>query len=69
MMLLSIYLGLFNLLPIPALDGGRLAFLCIELVSRRRVNQRVEAGVHMVGFVALLLVMVVVLFKDIFYAG
>lgn len=62
---LSIYLGLFNLLPLPALDGGRLAFLGVELVSRRRVNQRIEAGVHMVGFVALLLVMVVVLFKDI----
>jgi regulator of sigma E protease len=66
MMNLSIYLGLFNLLPVPALDGGRLAFLCIELVSRKRVNQKVEASVHMVGFVALFLLMVVVLFKDIF---
>ncbi len=63
---LSIYLGLFNLLPVPALDGGRLVFLGFELISRRRVNQRVEASVHMVGFVALFLLMIVVLFKDIF---
>ncbi len=62
---LSIFLGLFNLLPIPALDGGRLAFLLYEIVSRRKVNQRVEAGVHMIGVVVLLGVMVLVMFKDV----
>jgi regulator of sigma E protease len=62
---LSIFLGLFNLLPLPALDGGRLAFLAYEIISRRRVNQRVEAGVHMIGVVVLLGVMVLVMFKDV----
>ncbi len=52
--IISVYLGLFNLLPLPALDGGRLMFLGWEMVSRRRVNQRVEQTVHMVGMVVLL---------------
>ncbi len=52
--IISVYLGLFNLLPLPALDGGRLAFLSWELVSRRRVNQKVEQTIHMVGMVVLL---------------
>jgi regulator of sigma E protease len=52
--IISVYLGLFNLLPLPALDGGRLVFLLWELVSRRRVNQRVEQTVHMVGMFVLL---------------
>lgn len=51
---ISVYLGLFNLLPVPALDGGRLMFLAWELVSRRRVNQRVEQTVHMMGMFVLL---------------
>lgn len=62
---LSLFLGLFNLLPLPALDGGRLAFLLYEIVLRRRVNQRFEAGVHMIGMVVLLGVMVLVIFKDV----
>jgi regulator of sigma E protease len=52
--IISIYLGLFNLLPLPALDGGRIVFLGWELVSRRRVNQRVEQTVHLVGMFMLL---------------
>jgi regulator of sigma E protease len=62
---LSIFLGLFNLLPIPALDGGRLAFLLYEIIARRRVNQRFEAGVHMVGMVVLLGVMMIFVFRDV----
>lgn len=62
---LSVYLGLFNLLPFPALDGGRLVFLGYELATRRRPNPRIEALVHMAGFVVLFLVMIVVLFNDI----
>jgi regulator of sigma E protease len=58
--IISVYLGLFNLLPLPALDGGRLAFLGWELVSRRRVNQRVEQTIHMVGMVVLLAFLVYV---------
>ncbi len=52
--MISVYLGLFNLLPLPALDGGRLVFLGWELISRRRVNQRMEQNVHTVGLVVLL---------------
>ncbi len=63
--LLNVYLGLFNLLPLPALDGSRLAFLAYELATRRRPNPKVETAVHMAGTVVLLVVMVLVLFKDI----
>jgi len=63
--LLSVYLGLFNLLPLPALDGSRLAFLAYEIATRRRPNPKVETAVHMAGTVVLLVVMVLVLFKDI----
>jgi regulator of sigma E protease len=60
---LNVALGLFNLLPVPALDGGRLAFLGYELVTRRRPNPRIEAAIHMVGFVALMLLIVIVTIK------
>lgn len=62
--MLSVYLGLFNLLPLPALDGGRALFLLIESVTRRRINPRVEAAVHTVGLVFLLGVLVIVSVKD-----
>lgn len=62
---ISIALGLFNLLPIPALDGGRLVFLGVEVVSRRRIRPTVEAAVHTVGFLLLLGLLIVVTFKDI----
>ena len=67
--MLSVYLGLFNLLPLPALDGGRAVFLLIESVRRRSVNPRIEAAVHTVGFVLLLGVLIIVSFKDIFAKG
>ncbi len=63
---ISIALGLFNLLPLPALDGGRLVFLVYEIVTRRRVDQRVENIVHMAGFVALFgLLLAVTVFGDL----
>jgi regulator of sigma E protease len=63
---ISIALALFNLLPLPALDGGRLVFLGYELVTRRRVNQRVESFVHLAGFVALFgLIIAVTVFGDL----
>ncbi|MFK7990019.1 MAG: RIP metalloprotease [Sandaracinaceae bacterium] len=62
---LSVALGLFNLLPFPALDGGRLAFLGYELVTRRRANEKVEAVVHTVGLLFLLGVLVLVMAKDV----
>jgi regulator of sigma E protease len=69
LILLSVYLGLFNLLPLPALDGGRALFLGIESVIRRKVNPRIEAAVHTAGFVLLLGVLVVVSVKDIIGKG
>jgi regulator of sigma E protease len=69
LILLSVYLGLFNLLPLPALDGGRALFLGIESVTRKRVNPRIEAAVHTAGFVLLLGVLLIVSFKDIFGKG
>jgi regulator of sigma E protease len=63
---ISIALALFNLLPVPALDGGRLVFLVYEIVTHRRVNQRVENFVHLAGFVALFgLIIVVTVFGDL----
>lgn len=65
--LLSANLGVMNLLPIPALDGGRLFFLLIELIIGRRIPAKFENAIHMTGFILLLGVMVLVLFKDIIY--
>jgi regulator of sigma E protease len=62
--IISIYLGLFNLLPLPALDGGRIMFLGWELISRRRVNQRIEQTVHLVGMFVLLAFIVFVTFGN-----
>ena len=63
--LLSANLGVMNLLPIPALDGGRLVFLLIEAVRRKRLNPELEGRVHLVGLMALMVLMVLVLFSDI----
>lgn len=63
--LLSLSLAVINVLPIPALDGGRLLFIIIEVVARKRVNARIEAFVHMVGFILLLLLIAFVTFSDI----
>jgi len=63
--IISVYLGLFNLLPLPALDGGRLVFLLVEGFSRRRVNQKVEQTIHLVGIVALLMLVVAFSANDI----
>lgn len=65
LVVLSVALGMFNLLPFPALDGGRLAFLGYELVTRRRPNERIEAAVHTVGLLFLLGVLVLVTFRDV----
>ena len=63
--LLSANLGVMNLLPIPALDGGRLVFLVIEAITRRRVNPNVEGMIHFAGFVLLMMLMVFVMFNDV----
>jgi regulator of sigma E protease len=63
--MLNVYLGLFNLLPLPALDGGRLLFLTLAIVTRRPVNQRIENAVHTVGFLILLGLILLVTYRDI----
>jgi regulator of sigma E protease len=63
--ILSLYLGIFNLLPIPALDGSRLLFLGIEAVRGRPIDPNRESMVHFVGFAMLMLLMIVVTYNDI----
>ncbi|MCI8515606.1 MAG: RIP metalloprotease RseP [Hungatella sp.] len=63
--LLSANLGVMNLLPIPALDGGRLAFLAVEAVRGKPIDKEKEGMVHMAGMVLLMGLMVFVLFNDI----
>lgn len=64
--IISTLLGLFNLLPLPALDGGRLVFILFEAVARRKFPQRVEQSIHMVGMLALLsFLLYVTVFKDV----
>ncbi|MDE7062271.1 MAG: RIP metalloprotease RseP, partial [Lachnospiraceae bacterium] len=63
--MLSANLGVMNLLPIPALDGGRLVFLLVEAVRRKKIPPEKEGMVHFVGLVLLLLLMVAVMFNDI----
>ncbi len=62
---LSVTIGIFNLLPVPALDGGRLLFLAVEAVRRRPMNPRLEAYVHVAGFALLLLLLVTLTWRDI----
>ena len=63
--LLTANLGVMNLLPIPALDGGRLVFLFIEAIRRKRIDPEKEGMVHMIGLLALMALMVVVMFNDV----
>ncbi|WAA10748.1 RIP metalloprotease RseP [Fervidibacillus albus] len=63
--LLSINLGIMNLLPIPALDGGRLVFLGIEAVRGKPIDKNKEGFVHFIGFALLFLLMLVVTWNDI----
>jgi regulator of sigma E protease len=61
---LSISLGLFNLFPFPALDGGRILFILPELIFRRRVSPQVENLVHGMGMAFLLLLMIYINVMD-----
>ena len=66
MTMITVNLGIINLLPLPALDGGRLLFLIWEGVTRRPVPAKYEGYVHAAGFMLLIGVMVLVTFHDIF---
>ena len=63
--MITVNVGIFNLLPLPALDGGRLIFLLFEGTFRRPVPAKYEGMVHFIGLMLLLLLMVVVTFSDI----
>ena len=63
--LLSANLGVMNLLPLPALDGGRLIFLFLEAIRGKRVSPDKEGKVHMIGMILLFALMIFVFFNDI----
>lgn len=63
--LLSLYLGIFNLLPIPALDGSRLIFIGLEALRGRPIHPNKESMVHFIGFALIMLLMLVVTYNDI----
>ena len=65
LILISVALGVFNLLPLPGLDGGRIFFVGINSIRRRDMNPAVETKIHMVGIMLLLMLLVVVTFNDI----
>jgi regulator of sigma E protease len=65
MAMISINLGIFNLLPIPILDGGMILFLLIESLMRRDINQQLKERVYQVAFVCLVVFAVMVIFNDV----
>jgi len=62
---ISVSLAVLNILPLPALDGGRIFFIIVELVTKKRVNPNFEARVHQFGMAALLGLLVVVTIRDL----
>jgi regulator of sigma E protease len=65
MVMISVNLGLINLLPVPGLDGSRILFLLVEMVRRKRISPQKEAYVHMAGFVLLIGLMLLFTYQDI----
>jgi regulator of sigma E protease len=65
MIWISIALGMFNLLPLPALDGGRLVFLGFEAITRRRANERIEAIIHTAGLLFFLGLLSLITWREI----
>ncbi len=65
-MLISANLGIMNLLPIPALDGGRIVFILIEMLQKKPVDRELEGKIHGVGFALLMCLMLFVFFQDLF---
>ena len=64
--IIALNLGLLNLFPIPALDGGRLLFVFLEMITRRKLPEKVEGWIHTAGFVLLISLMVIITFKDVY---
>ena len=63
--MLSANLGVMNLLPLPALDGGRLVFIILEMIRKKKVPPEKEGMVHFAGLVLLMALMVIVMANDI----
>jgi regulator of sigma E protease len=63
--LISINLGVMNLLPIPALDGGRLLTVLVEMITRKRIPKKIEGLINGVGLILLLLLSFVIMIKDV----
>ncbi|MCP6133972.1 site-2 protease family protein, partial [Klebsiella pneumoniae] len=63
--MLSVNLGIMNLLPIPALDGGRILFVLYEWLFRRPVNRKVEINIQVFGVLFVLMIMILVTWNDI----
>ncbi|OGY94257.1 MAG: hypothetical protein A2406_02040 [Candidatus Komeilibacteria bacterium RIFOXYC1_FULL_37_11] len=62
--LLSINLGVINFFPFPALDGGRALFILAQAVTRKKLNEKVEAWIHNSGFIILIILLIVITFRD-----
>ena len=63
---IALNLGILNLFPIPALDGGRLLFVILEMIVRRRLPEKVENWIHTAGFVILISLMILITCKDVY---
>ncbi len=64
--IIALNLGILNLFPIPALDGGRILFVLLEMILRRRLPEKVENWIHTAGFVVLISLMILVTCKDVY---
>ena len=65
MVMLTMNIGMVNLMPLPALDGGRLFFMLIELIRRKPINPKYEGYVHAAGLVLLMGLMIFITYNDI----
>ena len=64
---IAMNLGVFNLLPIPALDGGSLLLLLVEMITRKKLPEKIETAIKAGGFAILMLIAILVTFKDVIY--
>ncbi|MBR1485743.1 MAG: RIP metalloprotease RseP, partial [Synergistaceae bacterium] len=64
--IIALNLGILNLFPIPALDGGRILFVLLEMIFRRRLPEKIENYIHMAGFALLISLMVLITCKDVY---
>ena len=62
---LSINLGVLNILPFPAFDGGRVLFVLIEAITRKKVDSKIEGYFHSIGFILIMLLMLYITFQDV----